>query len=177
MQRRARKSDDRRTQTITFRVSSEERRRLDEAAIEAGMTLSAYVAATVDRRTSELRRRLAGMQKAATPPPPPSPNIPPEVVYELRRIGNNVNQIAHAVNSGLPPDIRHYGKQLLLILQVIETHGLDPRTVEDGNLKAPGNDSPPSQTRAEFQRSVHLYPSRSWRDFRPPRPVDPKRQS
>lgn len=177
MQRRAKKSDDRRTQTITFRVSPEERGRLDDAAIEAGMTLSAYVAAVLNRKANELRSRLAGMQKAATPPPPPSRNLPPEVVYELKRIGNNINQIAHAVNSGLPPDIRHYSKQLLLILQVIETHGLDPRTVKDGNFKAPGNDSPPSQTRAEFQRSVHLYPAGSPGAYFRPRIVDPKRQS
>ena len=141
------------------------------------MTLSAYVAATVDRRTSELRRRLDGMQKPVTLSPAPSRNIPPEVVNELKRIGNNVNQIAHAVNSGLPPDIRHYGKQLLLILQVIETHGLDPRTVKTGNLKAPGNDSPPPQTRAEFQRSVHLYPPGPQGAYFRPRIVDPKRQS
>lgn len=139
------------------------------------MTLSAYVAAMLGRNANELRRRLSAMQKP--PPPPPSGSIPPEVVNELKRIGNNINQIAHAVNSGLPPDIRHYGKQLLLILQVIETHGLDPRTVKTGNLKAPGNDSPPSQTRAEFQRSVHLCPPGSPGAYFRPRIVDPKRQS
>lgn len=30
----------------------------------------------------------------------------PAVLYELKRIGNNINQIAHAVNAGLPPDAR-----------------------------------------------------------------------
>lgn len=28
----------------------------------------------------------------------------PAVLYELKRIGNNINQIAHAVNASLPPD-------------------------------------------------------------------------
>lgn len=177
MQRRAKKSDDRRTETITFRISPEEKTRLDQAAIEAGLTLSAYVGAMLDRRTGELRKRLAAMQIPAKPSAPPTPAVAPEVMNELKRIGNNINQIAHAANSGLPPDIRHYGKQLLLILQVIEKHGLDPRTVKDGNLKAPGNDSPPSQTRAEFQRSVHLYPPGSPGAYFRPRIVDPKSQS
>ena len=30
----------------------------------------------------------------------------PAVLYELKRIGNNINQIAHAVNAGLPPDAK-----------------------------------------------------------------------
>ena len=30
----------------------------------------------------------------------------PAVLYELKRIGNNINQIAHAVNGSLPPDVK-----------------------------------------------------------------------
>lgn len=36
---------------------------------------------------------------------PPVNRADPAVLHELKRIGNNINQIAHAVNTGLPPDI------------------------------------------------------------------------
>lgn len=36
---------------------------------------------------------------------PPVNRADPAVLYELKRIGNNINQIAHAVNTGLPPSV------------------------------------------------------------------------
>lgn len=42
---------------------------------------------------------------ARKPSEPPVNRADPAVLHELKRIGNNINQIAHAVNTGLPPDI------------------------------------------------------------------------
>lgn len=48
-----------------------------------------------------LAQRLATVTPAASIDP-----VDPAVLYELKRIGNNINQIAHAVNAGLPPDAK-----------------------------------------------------------------------
>jgi hypothetical protein len=79
--------DDSRTEVITVRVTKSERMRLAHRAATAGMTLSAWAAqalatgrVTVETRTEPRR-------------------LPPELVVEFKRIGNNVNQIAHALNA------------------------------------------------------------------------------
>jgi hypothetical protein len=89
----------------------------------------------------------------------------PALFAELRRIGNNVNQIAHAVNGNLPPDqlmawrtIDSFLKSMLaaeLIKQ--KTHTLQPWTGS--------NDTPPPQARDVFQRSVRVHPARRPEDF------------
>lgn len=105
----------------------------------------------------------------------------PAVFAELRRIGNNANQIAHALNSNLPADVQfawRTAKDLLGLLARLElseqkavfesecspprkdtaafiqelAQALSPRTAV--------NDPPPTQARHVFQRSVQVHPSR-----------------
>ncbi len=89
----------------------------------------------------------------------------PALFTELRRIGNNVNQIAHAVNGNLPPDqlmawrtIEGLLKNLLAAELVKQkSHTVKPWTDT--------NDTPPPQARSVFQRSVRVHPARRTEDF------------
>lgn len=89
-----------RTVVIALRVPPEERNRIEAAAIEQGLSISGYIAATLTAATRG--------ERAASRPDPNEPELPIEpptdesVLQELRRIGNNINQIARAANCGLP---------------------------------------------------------------------------
>jgi len=160
MSNRARQALKRKNETIAFRVTAAERERLENAAIDAGMSLSAYLAAMLERRTNQMRGRLAEMQR---PPPPPESNQPalsPEALHELRRIGNNINQIAHALNSGLPPEPQHLVHQLQKLLDLIFRNNLHQARTTTQSNKAANDGSPTAQTRHEFQRRVHIRPER-----------------
>lgn len=58
------------------------------------------------RLRGEIRQFLFGPDADAPKSNEPLVNpADPAVLYELKRIGNNINQIAHAVNTGLPPSV------------------------------------------------------------------------
>jgi hypothetical protein len=88
----------------------------------------------------------------------------PALFTELRRIGNNINQIAHAVNGNLPPDQMMAWRSIhglltnLLAAELIKqkTSALRTRTDDDGT---------PPQARDVFQRSVRVHPARRPEDF------------
>jgi len=153
MTRRAERSRIRRSETIAFRVSTEEKLRLEDAAIEAGMTLSGYLAAILDRRITTLKSRLAEMHEPRMHRPEPR-TLHPDVMRELSRIGNNINQIAHALNSGLPPEPRHMVLQLQKLMTLIYENNLHKPSSDTGTSGAVNDGSPPSQARHEFQRRV-----------------------
>lgn len=43
----------------------------------------------------------------------------PAALYELRRIGNNLNQLAHAANSGLPPSAKQAAKTFAELFELL----------------------------------------------------------
>jgi aryl-alcohol dehydrogenase-like predicted oxidoreductase len=89
----------------------------------------------------------------------------PALFTELRRIGNNVNQIAHAVNGNLPPDTAFAWRTAqLLITQLLSEELLNQKT-HSLRTRAQADDSPPPQTRDIFQRSVRVHPARRTDDF------------
>lgn len=164
MQYGKKRKPNRRTETIAFRVSREQRDRLEEGAIEAGMTLSGYLSALLDKRITHLRARLAEMHEPA--PAPQQMALPPDVARELSRIGNNINQMAHAINSGLPPEPRDMVRKLKTVLDIIHDNRIAPASnprQRKSPIRSANDGSPPPQTRQEFQRSVQLHPTRPWR--------------
>lgn len=97
------------SKVISVRLPIEEQEAVEKAAIEAGTTVSAYVAQFL---------KTGGQPKRAPKPaaPPPEKQAPviamplladAVVLEELRRIGTNVNQIARTTNAGMPPDVAH----------------------------------------------------------------------
>lgn len=84
-----------RAETLTVRVTKTEKAAIVSQAKKAGMNLTEYILA--------LARQL---------PIHPPPDLSPLLV-ELKRIGNNINQIAARVNSGAAyvPDLRQITEQ------------------------------------------------------------------
>lgn len=88
MGRRAARSDEARTEIVHMRLTVPERLRVEQRAAAAGLTVSAWAARAVT--SSEVTVEVA---RTST--------LPPGLIAELKRIGNNVNQIAAALNTGL----------------------------------------------------------------------------
>lgn len=86
MVKRASRGDESRTEVITVRLTKAERTRLEFRAAAAGMTVSAFSS-----------RLLNGGKVSVEPKAELS--VPPELLAEFKRIGNNANQIAYALNS------------------------------------------------------------------------------
>ena len=89
MPRRAVKNASPRSQVMTFRVTSDEQAAIAADAGMAEMTVSGFLTALV------VGRKLRFVQSSYQ-------RMDPAVLAELRRIGNNLNQLAHAANTGLP---------------------------------------------------------------------------
>jgi hypothetical protein len=84
----------------------------------------------------------------------------PVVFAELRRIGNNINQIAHATNSNLPTDVMYSWKSMNQLLSTLLTDEILSQKIAALRTRPTDNDPPPPQTRHVFQRSVQLHPAR-----------------
>lgn len=109
------------TEVISVRLPIEEREAVEKAAIEAGTTVSAYVAQFL---------KTGGQPKSAPTPAAPLPEKQAPVIAmplladavvldELRRIGTNINQIARATNAGMPPDLAHLVRCMDTLLQAL----------------------------------------------------------
>ena len=73
----------RRNETLTIRVTRAEKEKLKSKARRAKLSLTDYIAALSDKAVIQ-------------PPPDLSP-----LISELKRIGNNINQITMKVNAGV----------------------------------------------------------------------------
>lgn len=139
---------------VTFRLPADERMRLAKKASNAGMTLTELITACLEGRVSKVEDVAAARHANDDLRP-----LPPEVFAELRRIGNNVNQIAHAVNSGLPPELRYaYGQAARLVeLLIADELSLRRKALR---TRTSAHGSAHSQTGSELQGGVRLYPAR-----------------
>jgi hypothetical protein len=89
-----------------------------------------------------------------------APTMHPALFAELRRIGNNANQIAHAVNSGLPPELQNAYRQAARLLDLLLADELSIRR-NALRMRTAAHDSAHSQAGIELQRGVRVYPARS----------------
>jgi hypothetical protein len=89
----------------------------------------------------------------------PAP-LSPVLMGELKRVGNNLNQIAHALNSNLPPDVQYTAKTLSQLIQLLGQDEILAERLKAASTRMPSNDSSPPQARSEFQRSVQLRAAR-----------------
>jgi hypothetical protein len=139
---------ERKSRLISFRLTPEGRSRLEFEAASNGMTLTAYIEAKLDRQLKQIEVRK-------------SDGLHPAVTHELRRIGNNLNQLTHAANAGLTPHHRSLIKTLDgMITLLTEDDTTGPR-IRTGHIsRTIANDTPPSQKGIELQRGVRLYPAR-----------------
>ncbi|MCC7250441.1 MobC family plasmid mobilization relaxosome protein [Hyphomicrobium sp.] len=89
----------------------------------------------------------------------------PALFTELRRIGNNVNQIAHATNNNMPTEVMSAWRTINKLLSTLLSDELLAQKIAALRTRTPDSDPPPPQTRAEFQRSVQLHPARRAEDL------------
>lgn len=138
-----------RTRAITVRVTPSEYARLQAEAAQAGASVSGLAERYITRGTVRV--------EASRMPAP----LDPALIAELKRIGNNLNQIAHALNSNLPPDTTFTARSLRDLIHTLMRDELLLQRLRDA--KERGDDSAPASPRQEFQRVVSVRPARSER--------------
>lgn len=137
-----------RARQILIRVTDEAYARLAGMARSAGLSVSGLCERLVTQRRLEV---------VATP----HAELHPALFAELRRIGNNINQLAHCANNLVAPDQRAIVKHFKDLFELIIQNELVVRRInEDHRTKSIANDSAPPPTRDQFQRSVQLRPAR-----------------
>lgn len=114
---------------------------------------------------SGLCERLVLEGKIDISPRPVYRPMDPALFTELRRIGNNVNQIAHAVNGNLPPDLAAAWHSVNALLNQLLPAELLAQRKEALRERIPVRDTPAPQARSVFQRSVRVHPARRTEDF------------
>lgn len=87
MAKRATRGDESRTEIITVRLTKAERARIEQRAAAAGLTVSAWAAQALSKGQVTVETKPAALV------------LPPDLIAEFKRIGNNLNQIAHALNA------------------------------------------------------------------------------
>lgn len=93
------KEDEQRKIIINFRVTPSEKKNLQEKAEQAHMSLSSYLVALSENKKIVVAENI------------------PELVYEISKIGTNINQIAHIGNSQRYVD----KQQLACILKLMDS--------------------------------------------------------
>lgn len=94
--------------TVTVRLTADERARLEELSSRSGLAAGAFMrAATFGNPGPRAQRR------------PPADHVAlRQLLGELGRVGNNINQIARAMNNGDPPDVPELREALQAYLQL-----------------------------------------------------------
>lgn len=130
-----------RNRLVTIRITEAQYTRLHADAERSGMTISGLAEQLVCKgRVAVVTRAEAGLDRA--------------MVSELKRLGNNLNQIAHAANAGLPPSIPAAATALHgLMTLLLKDHYFVTRLEAAGSREA-ANDSGSAQAREEFQRNA-----------------------
>jgi hypothetical protein len=146
MPKRRTHADAVRDRQVSIRITSREHAKLEREAREHGFT----IAGLAERKITQggvVVQGSAGTLDAGT-------------LYELKRIGNNLNQIAHAVNGQLPPEPLAVAKNLNGLVQILLRHHYFAARIPDAMALERQNDSTAPQAREEFQRSAALRPPR-----------------
>lgn len=114
---------------------------------------------------SGLCERLVREGKVDTSARPAYRAMDPALFAELRRIGNNINQVAHAINGNLPADVMFAWRSMNDLLSAMLSDELMSQKIASIKSRTPTHDPPPAQARNVFQRSVSVHPARPEDDF------------
>ena len=158
-----------RNRVVSIRLTDDEYANRARQAREAGMTMSSLCEQLVTKGRVEIA------------PDSGHRRMDRALFVALSRIGNNANQIAHALNSNLPADVHKAWRTASDLLRLLAREELQSqRTASEPSrqvqrddcdsyvqklaqalsTRTPVNDSPAPQTREVFQRSVQLHPAR-----------------
>jgi len=146
---RRRTHDDVRDELLTIRLTKADKLRLKEQALRHGTTPSGLAEQYVRK----------GYARVVAPNDAPAP-ADPVLLAELKRLGNNLNQIAHAVNTNLPPSIPAAAKHMHALLTLIVNDEYLSRRIDLAKKRGGPDDSSTPHAREEFQRNVQIRSER-----------------
>ena len=109
-----------RTETLYARVTPEEKAAVIDRADKAGMAVAAFMRASA----------LGSAGPRAQRRPPADHGALRQLLGELGRVGNNINQIARGVNAGEAPDVPELREAMQAYLQlrdaIFDALGMEP---------------------------------------------------
>jgi len=134
---------------VTVRLTPETHARLAAEASRLGLSRAGYLHHLVENKRVTV---LANTDPDA---------LPIALINEMKRLGNNLNQIAHAANANLPPNQTQLAAALRDLLRLIAKDELLARRIEAIRTRDAANDSPPSPSGPELQGRISLHFARS----------------
>lgn len=137
-----------RTRMVCVRMTDDDYARQTARARALGLTVSG------------LCERLVLEGKVDIPAQPVYRPMDPMLFHELRRIGNNVNQIAHCMNGNLLPDLDSAWNTVKKLLSTLMAEELFAQKSQHLRTRTVANDPTYPQARDVFQRRVRIHPSR-----------------
>lgn len=144
MARRRTHAEAARTHMVTVRLTPEAYAQLTADATKLGLTRAGYLDHLASNRKVEAASSDDG-----------SLSIP--LINHLKRLGNNLNQVTHAINSGLPAPVLLAAKTLHDLIQLLLEHELTGRQLKSFlSQRTATDDPPPPSKRDELQRSLRL---------------------
>lgn len=114
------------TKVLSVRMSIDALEAIEKAAVVAKTTRSAYAARVLFDAASGVARtsqKPAPEMAAPTPAPVIGKGVvlsDPKALEELRRIGVNINQLAHATNAGQPTDARDLARAVAAMFLLLK---------------------------------------------------------
>ncbi len=153
MPRKRTHEDAPRTCSVTVRLRPETHARMTAEASRLGLSRAGYVEHLIEKRRVELP---AGSDGGLSTP----------LINQLKRLGNNLNQMTHAVNAGLPADTAIAAKTLRDLITLLLEHELTAKriatakeTATDATIaeRSTPHDTPPASTGNELQGKLRLH--------------------
>ena len=124
MARKRTHTDSPRTKLVSVRLREETFDRVTAAAAAASMSRASYVEGLIENRAVKIER-------VATDA------LPVPFINELKRIGNNLNQIAHSVNCNIPPQEGAVARVMAEIMRTLAENEVARRRLADAIGQAP----------------------------------------
>lgn len=132
---------------INIRVTDDDHARLTRDALRAGMKLTGYCEILLLNPKVEIAQTTVHRME-------------PVLFAELRRVGNNLNQVAHAINSGLPPHQLLAAQALNGVLQTLLRDELLNRRIEALRMRTDFDGTANAKTGVQLQGRLRVYPAR-----------------
>lgn len=140
-------ADAARTKMVGARLREASFERVTKAAREAGLSRASYVEHVLENRP-------------LPPAQPVSTGVPVALINELKRIGNNLNQIAHNTHCQIPPQDRVLAGVVAEILQALAEHEVTRRRL--ASVSGSAADASADQILAElWERITRILPPQS----------------
>ena len=132
---------------INIRVTDDDHARLTAEAKRVGLKLALFCEMLLLKGKVELAQTTIH-------------RLDPALFAELRRIGNNVNQVAHAINAGLPPHLTLTAQALNGVLHTLLRDELLNRRIEALRMRIEFDGATPPEKGVQLQGRLRLYSAR-----------------